>query len=67
MCLTLSNILDVLKTSYLHTNNVKLSHHVITVTICVLPGTFKLGNRNDSYRNDKITIYFTLNYIDNYC
>lgn len=62
MCLTLSNILDVLKTSYLHTNNVKLSHHVITVTICVLPGTFKLSNRND-----KITIYCTVNYIDNYC
>lgn len=62
MCLTLSNILDALKTSYLHTNNVKLSHHVITVTICVLPGTFKLGNRND-----KITIYCTVNYIDNYC
>lgn len=37
MCLTLSNILDVLKTSYLHTNNVKLSHHVITV--CVHPVT----------------------------
>lgn len=67
MCLMLLNIFDVFKISYLYINNVKLFYYVIIVIICVFFGIFKLGNRNDSNRNDKIIIYCIVNYIDNYC